>query len=247
MLELEKIKILYEDEEVLCIDKPAGLIVHPDGKRDEVSVASWVLRNFPQMKEVGEPLIINDPNSKIPIIRPGIVHRIDKDTSGVLILAKNQISFEFLKKQFQDREIEKTYHAFVYGNFEERDGIIDRPIARSRSDFRQWSAQRGARGEARDAITHYKVLVSKKEVSFLELSPKTGRTHQIRVHLKAINHPVVCDKLYASKGLPLLGFKRLALHAHKLIFKSVSGKSIEVTSPYPADFEVAKGLISKLP
>ena len=106
-----KIKILYEDKDILAIDKPSGVSVHPDGRSKEKTITDWVLKNYPKLKGVGEPIIF-DGNE---IDRPGIVHRLDKDTSGVLILAKNQKAYEFLKKQFQDREIKKTYFAIVSG------------------------------------------------------------------------------------------------------------------------------------
>lgn len=135
--------------------------------------------------------------------------------------------------------MQKTYHAFVYGIVKEDDAIIDRPIARSRKDFRKWSAQRGARGDVREAVTEYRVLsrLENERATFVEALPKTGRTHQIRVHFKAINHPVVCDSLYAPKGQPILGFKRLALHARSLEFTNIDGQHIKVEAPYPNDFK----------
>jgi 23S rRNA pseudouridine1911/1915/1917 synthase len=158
-------------------------------------------------------------------------------------MAKNQTTFEHLKNQFQKRETEKIYNAFVYGVMDEEDGVIDRSIGRSSKDFRMWSAQRGARGELRDALTVYKVLERGRPAeayeggfSYLEVRPKTGRTHQIRVHLKAINHPVVNDPLYAPKREAALGFTRLALHARSLDFISVTGHMIHIEAPLPEDF-----------
>jgi 23S rRNA pseudouridine1911/1915/1917 synthase len=237
------IEILYEDKNIVAINKPAGLVVHSDGRTEEPTLVDWILEKYPKSKEVGEPLVINKekPNQQI-VYRPGIVHRLDRDTSGVLVIAKTQKAFEHLKLQFQDRETKKTYHSFVYGEMKEDDGVIDRPIARSKKDFRLWSAQRGARGEARDAVTHYKVLKRtdvgniNKGFTYIEVSPKTGRTHQIRVHMKAINHPVVCDNLYAPKMPPALGFTRLALHARSLEFTNLEGKKIVVEAPFPEDF-----------
>lgn len=241
---LKEIKILYEDDNIAVINKPAGLIVHPDGKREEESVSSWTLEKYPQTKEVGEPIILSDGRV---VLRPGIVHRIDRETSGVLVLAKNQKSFLFLKEQFQNREISKVYEAFVWGRIKEDDGVIDRPIARSRKNFRLWSAQRGGRGELRDALTYFRVLDRKKEFSFVEISPKTGRTHQIRVHFKAINHPLVSDSLYAPKRPEALGFQRLALHAKKLTFKNLEGEDVPVEAPYPSDFEEGIRQFKNLP
>lgn len=248
-----EIPILYEDKNVVVINKPAGLVVHSDGRTTEPTLVDWIIEKYPKMKEVGEPLIINKekPNQQI-VYRPGIVHRLDRETSGVLVIAKTQASFDNLKLQFQDRQTEKTYNAFVYGEMKEDDGVIDRPIARSRKDFRLWSAQRGARGEAREAITQYKVL-HRTDVgnmnhgfTYIEVKPKTGRTHQIRVHMKAINHPLVCDSLYAPKQKPGLGFKRLALHARSITFRSLTGKDITVEAPFPADFEQAIAKIKAL-
>jgi 23S rRNA pseudouridine1911/1915/1917 synthase len=240
------IEILFEDKNYLVLNKPAGLIVHADGKTEEPTLVDWLLEKYPEMKDVGEPW--TSPQGQT-IYRPGIVHRLDRETSGVLIIAKTQESFEDLKKQFQNREIEKTYNAFVYGKMEEEDGVIDRAIGRSNKDFRMWSAQRGARGELREAITVYKVLetgrpldeargkVAAEGYSYLEVRPKTGRTHQIRVHLKAINHPVIGDSLYAPKRDFALGFERLALHARSLAFKNLEGKELIIEAPLPEDFE----------
>lgn len=246
------IEILYEDKDVLAVNKPAGLVVHADGRTEEKTLADWILENYPKIKDVGEPTKLANGDL---IIRPGIVHRIDRDTSGVLIIAKNQKTFLFLKDQFKEREVEKSYRAFVYGEVKGEEGIIDRPITRSRKDFRLWSAQRGGQGEGREAITEYKVLgrisasqaKSKGETGFslLELHPKTGRTHQIRVHLKAINHPVVNDPLYAPKRETAFGFKRLALHAYSIKFSLPSGKQLLVEAPYPEDFEKAFAQFNK--
>jgi 23S rRNA pseudouridine1911/1915/1917 synthase len=230
------IKILYEDSDILAINKPAGLVVHFDGRTKEPNVADWFAEKYPEAKNIGEPIKLSNGEE---IIRPGIVHRIDRETSGVLLLAKNQKAFEYLKKGFQDRSFQKTYHAFVYGEIKNDEGIIDRPIARSKKDFRLWSAQRGARGEAREAITEYKVLKRNEGFTFVEVNPKTGRTHQIRVHFKAINYPIICDSLYAPKRESALGFERLALHAYSIELALPSGKQVKITAPYPADFENA--------
>jgi 23S rRNA pseudouridine1911/1915/1917 synthase len=253
-VEFMNIEILFEDKDVVVINKPAGLVVHADGRTEERTLVDWVLETYgDKIKEVGEPLRIRAHQPDLPqqpeekvIYRPGIVHRLDRDTSGVLVIAKNQKAFDHLKAQFQDRETKKTYHAFVYGNIVEEDGIIDRSIARSKKDFRLWSAQRGARGEAREAITKYKVITRTKDVTYVEVEPKTGRTHQIRVHFKAVNHPVVCDTLYAPKRETLLGFKRLALHARSLEFTNLKGKQVKVEAPFPEDFQVALETIKNL-
>lgn len=231
-----KITILYEDDDVVIINKPAGLVVHADGRTKEETLVDWILERYPGMEEIGEPTILTNGER---LVRPGIVHRLDRDTSGAMIIAKNQDAFIRLKGQFQDREVHKVYHAFVYGVMKNDDGTIDRPITRSKKDFRLWSAQRGGRGEEREAVTDYRVIARSEELTFVEAMPKTGRTHQIRVHFKAINHPVVSDPLYAPKQKPKLGFKRLALHARTIEFIGGDREKIEVTAPYPADFEAA--------
>lgn len=232
--------ILYEDSDVVVVNKPAGLVVHSDGRTKEPAVTDWVLEHYPEAREVGETLKLTS-GEIIP--RPGIVHRLDRETSGVLLIAKNQDAFLFLKKQFQGRQTKKVYNTFVYGKVKADQGIIDRPIARSKNDFRKWTAMRGRQGRERGAVTEYKTLSRFAEggegFSFLEVNPKTGRTHQIRVHLKSINHPVVCDKLYAPKRECALGFGRTALHARSLEFTAQSGKRITVEAPHPDDFKEA--------
>jgi 23S rRNA pseudouridine1911/1915/1917 synthase len=239
----QEIPILFEDQDYIVINKPAGLVVHADGRTTEDSVASWVLSHHPEMKEVGEPLVLASGEA---VVRPGIVHRLDRETSGALILAKNQNAFLHLKQQFQDREVQKKYHTFVHGNLKEDDGEINRPIGKSSKDFRRWSAQPGARGEMREAQTLYRVLGRTKDTNFVEVEPKTGRTHQIRVHFKAIHHPVVGDKLYAENQPKKLGFTRTALHAKEIAFKDVSGKMVTVGAPYPPDFLQAIETFNKL-
>lgn len=235
-----KITILYEDKDVVVINKPAGLNVHPDGKTKEKTLVDWILKKYPSAKNVGEPMVTEKGDI---IKRPGIVHRIDKDTTGALIIAKNKKAYEFLKEQFQNRKVHKVYHAFVYGLIKEDRGMIDRAIGRSPNDVRKWSAQRGARGEMREAVTYFKVLNRKNNVTFVEAMPKTGRTHQIRVHFSALNHPVVHDNLYASRFFleqrNWLGFKRLALHARELEIMLPSGKLLDIIAPYPEDFAEA--------
>ena len=221
-----KIEILYEDNDLLVVNKPAGLMVHPDGKSNGPFLTDWLLEKFPELKNVGESW-------------PGIVHRLDVGTSGVLIVAKNQPTYLWLKKQFQNRKISKVYNAFVWGEMKDDRGIIDKPIGRSKNDFRQRSAERGKKGKIRDAITHFVVKKKNNGFSFLEIRPKTGRTHQIRVHLKAIGYPVVGDSLYAPKRLPALGFNRLALHAFSIEFENSTHKKISVTAPLPEDFQNA--------
>ncbi len=210
-------QIIYKDENIVAVNKPAGLLVHPGPTTDpeEKTLVDWVAQNFPETKTVGDE----------PQIRPGIIHRLDRDTSGILIIARNQESFEFLKQQFKDRKIQKTYTALCAGKIKNKTEIIDIPIGRSKKTPTKRLASLKARGKLRDAITEYKV---KKEFlpgpdgqdyTLLEAYPKTGRTHQIRVHLKAIGLPIICDKLYTKKPLCPFGLDRHFLHASALELK----------------------------
>ena len=239
------IPILYEDEEVVVIDKPTGVMVHGDGREGtgnvQETVADWHVARAPSARGGGEPLILPDGTT---LDRPGIVHRLDRETSGVLILAKTQDAFVHLKKQFHDRLTKKEYRAFVYGQMKESHGVIARAIGRSTQDFRLRSAQRGARGRLRDAETGWECINATTNYSYLRLFPETGRRHQLRVHLKAINHPIVCDRLYVptkvKKDPGALGFERLALHAYALTVTFPSGESKTFTAPLSEDFTRAE-------
>ncbi len=236
------IPILYEDNEVLAINKPAGLVVHPDGRTKEETLVDWVHEHYPEISEaqVGESVLLTGGGE---IKKPGIVHRIDRETSGVLLIAKTQESFLNLKSQFQARTIKKNYKTITHGFFKDTQGVIDKPIGRSTSDFRKWSAEYGARGELRPSVTEYSVLgqgeVEGVRLSCLDVFPHTGRTHQIRVHLKAVGHPILNDKLYAPKAPFALGFERVALHASSIVFRSLKGEEIRVEAPMPDDFRTA--------
>lgn len=246
----KRIKILYEDDNILAIDKPAGIAVHNDAKGSQQhTIADWVLDNYPEMKNVGEDF---GNGKEDDIARPGIVHRLDKDTSGVLLLAKNIRAYRSLKKQFKEKAVKKVYQAIIYGNLKNDAGIIDRPIGRSRSEFSSKATGEGARGELRQAVTYYKVLQRFDGYSLLEIRPMTGRTHQIRVHLKSISHPIVCDPIYA-KGRPCLPeLERQALHALSIEFKLLSDSSpgtstsVKVESSLPADFSKALANLKQL-
>jgi 23S rRNA pseudouridine1911/1915/1917 synthase len=234
-----EIPILFENDEVVVINKPAGLLVHaaPASHGDKKStLVDWILLKYPDSAGIGEP--------QGGIERPGIVHRLDEDTSGVLVIAKTQPSFEHLKQQFQDRQTEKEYHAFVWGHFKEASGIVDEPIGRNANDFRRWHAGRGARGEMREAVTKWQAVrqfidENNEQFSFMHLFPKTGRTHQLRVHMKYLQRPIVADGLYGPTKPAALGFQRLALHARKISFFGLAGESVTVEAPYPEDFQAA--------
>jgi 23S rRNA pseudouridine1911/1915/1917 synthase len=227
--------IIFEDKNYLIIDKPAGLMTHSDGRSQEKTLCNFLLENFPELKNVGEPLKLSNGNI---ITKPGIVHRLDKETSGIMIVVRNQKTFNYFKEQFKNHKIQKTYHAFVYNNIKKDKGIIDSPIGRSRNDFRQWQAGSKARGEMREAVTQFSVLgrATDKTFTFLEIKPKTGRTHQIRVHFKSIFHPLIADSLYAPNRGNNLGFQRLALHSFSLEFVDPDGCSRQFKAFYPKDF-----------
>lgn len=232
--------ILYEDADIIAINKPAGLITHSDGRTKEPSVAEWILESRPSLAGVGEPW--TSPQGEI-VARPGIVHRLDRETSGVLVIAKTHDAYAFLKQQFHDRSIEKKYRAFVYGHPKENSGIIEAEIVRVRAVPPRWGvAREGEEKKHRAAITKWRVIsrgtddVTDEKAAFIEVEPKTGRTHQIRVHFKHINHAIVCDPLYA-KGRPcILGFSRTALHAFSISLSIPSGERHIFEAPLPDDF-----------
>ena len=227
-----ELPILYEDADIVAINKPSGLLTHlasPNMDKSDLSKESagdWFKAKYPE----------------VALERP-YVHRLDRDTSGVLVFAKNKETYDFLRTAFTNRDVQKTYLAIVAGVPNEKMGIIDFDIGRSRKDFRLRSAQPKARGALRNAITRYEVVGELEEAgqkySLLEVHPETGRTHQIRVHLKAINHPVLADPLYAGKRARGLGLPRLALHAYAIDLPLPSGGHTEVIAPFPNDLAQA--------
>ena len=255
-----KLKILFEDKNILVIDKPAGIAVHADARTTDkdITITDLILSYDKKIAKVGEPMEVEYKGKKIKISRPGIVHRLDRETSGVLLVAKNQKTFLFLKEQFQNHKIKKVYKAFVYGYVSDpkaslltgKRGVINVSIGRSPVDIRMWTAGRGAREPLREAVTEYIILnkftdtdndIEKKKVehqySYIEAYPKTGRTHQIRVHMRYINHPVVSDPLYRGVKEKALGMKRLALHSHSITFRLPNGELKTVESLLPTDFK----------
>lgn len=222
-----KIEIIFEDEDFLIINKPPGISVHPSFSETKGTVVNWLIYHLPRIKSVGDSL--EDEN-----IRPGIVHRLDKETSGVMAIAKNQRSFLFLKKQFQNHGVTKKYIALVNGSPNGDSGKIDLNIARSKSDPTKNTTTK-SRNEGRHALTYWKVLKRYPDHSLLEVTPKTGRMHQIRVHLKSIGLPIAGDKKYGikSKGPKHLG--RMFLHAEYLSFKNLNGEKMSFSTPLPDD------------
>lgn len=237
------IPILFENDDMVVVNKPEGLMVHESGHSDEPTVVDWFIECYPQAEGVGE----EQRSQKGDLLkRSGVVHRLDKETSGVLILAKTDAGFAHLKHQFHERLVKKEYRAFVYGAVRERWGTVDRPIGRSAKDFRLRSAQHGARGMLRPSVTNWECIgqgrYENEPFSYLRLKPLTGRTHQLRVHMQSIGRPIVGDTLYAKAEMARsndLGFSRLALHAHILELITPSGDLQRFIAPLPQVFEDA--------
>lgn len=213
------LKILYEDADVVVVDKPAGMVVHAGAGHRRGTLVNALLHRFGALSSVNGDL------------RPGIVHRLDRDTGGVLVVARSDHAHQALAAQFHEREVEKIYLALVHGRMKKAQGRIDTPISRDPVRRIRMTA-RLATGRA--ALTDYRVLEQFEKFSYLEVRIGTGRTHQIRVHLASIGHPVVGDRLYGAPavipGVPALG--RFFLHAHRLRFRSPStGEWISVESP----------------
>jgi 23S rRNA pseudouridine1911/1915/1917 synthase len=211
--EVIPLPILYEDENIIVVNKPTGIISHARGKFwQEASVASFIRDRISGMD--GE--------------RGGIVHRLDRATSGIMICAKNEATLKFLQKQFSDRKVQKTYIAVVAGSPKESEAIIDAPIARDEKIPQRFCVN----VSGKSAQTHYKVIKSNDKLSTIMLEPKTGRTHQLRVHLKHIGVPIIGDPLYSSVEYP-----RLMLHAVKLEITVPGGEVKTFESPLPEEFE----------
>lgn len=223
-----ELPILYEDADVVAVLKPAGLITHSDGRTKEETAEDWFKETYKKENEAA--------TAESPI---GYVHRLDRGTSGVLVFAKNPSTYEFLRKAFYDRNVKKEYVAFVYGVPKKKKGTIDFDIGRSRSDFRLRSAQPKAKGQLREAHTQYEVLAETEGYALLKMNPETGRTHQIRVHLKAIHHPIVGDALYAPNHPHALGIKRLGLHSYAVNLPLPSGGYMPIIAPIPSDLAPA--------
>lgn len=212
------LEILYEDADVIAVDKPAGMVVHAGAGHATGTLVNALLHHFGTLSKVGGNL------------RPGIVHRLDRETSGVLLVARTDKAHQALAAQFHDRSVEKTYLALVHGRMKRACGRIDAPIARDPVRRTRMTAKLGS---GRPAFTEYRVTEEIGPFSFLEVSIATGRTHQIRVHLANIHHPVVGDRLYGAPAkigaLPPLG--RFFLHAWRIhFFSPSSGEPITIES-----------------
>jgi 23S rRNA pseudouridine1911/1915/1917 synthase len=225
-------KLIYEDDFVLALNKPAGMLVHkphlnPEkaAKNDTQTLTEWVLERYPKVAKVGDNVEE----------RAGIVHRLDRETSGVIIVAKTQEAFEFLKNQFQTREIKKEYLTLVNGVLHGR-GIVNKPIG-----LKAGSIKRTVRAKnmkmIKDAVTEYEVVENFEKATLVKVRPRTGRTHQIRVHLLSLGFPVVGDNLYGGNKRDDFGLKRQFLHAESLEFLSPNGRRVRVEADLPKELQ----------
>jgi len=214
---------IFEDEHIIVLDKPPGLVVHPGAGVKRGTLVHGLLNRYPEMATVGSAA------------RPGIVHRLDKDTSGVMVVARTQTAYQLLRQQFEERSIHKTYLGLALGRFRQKKGTIDLPLGRHIHHREKISVRTR---KPRVAITHYEVLREFKETTLLALRPITGRTHQLRVHLSATGHPLAGDTRYGGGSRPRTRFSRLFLHAWKLRLKHpASGQEMEFESPLPPELE----------
>jgi 23S rRNA pseudouridine1911/1915/1917 synthase len=214
--------IVYEDGDLVVIDKPAGLVVHPAAGHDGGTLVNALLSHVPDLEGIsGE-------------VRPGIVHRLDKDTSGLIVVAKNDRALQFLQDQFKSRTVRKMYLALVEGIVEPREGIIEAPIGRSRTDRKKMVVTR----EGRSARTRYRVkqIYRRPDLSLVEAYPETGRTHQIRVHFAWLKHPLVGDEIYGRQK-PIVPIERHFLHAASLTLTLPKGETRTFTAKLPGDLQ----------
>jgi 23S rRNA pseudouridine1911/1915/1917 synthase len=224
------LRIVYEDDDLLVVDKPAGMAVHPSAGHSSGTLVHAVLAHCPELSRVGE----RD--------RPGIVHRLDKDTSGLIIVAKNDAAHLALARQLKERRVEKTYLALVEGRLAALQGVIDAPLARHPVRRQKMAVVAGGR----DARTRYNVLREIDGYSLVELHPETGRTHQLRVHLASIGHPVAGDRVYGrtKRAGP---FPRQFLHAQHLAFTHPrTGARVEVEAPLAQDLREELARLERL-
>ncbi len=212
-------KIVFENEEFIILDKPAGLLAHESEGSRAPAVTDFLLAHYPPIAKIGE-----DPS------RPGIMHRLDKDVSGLMVVAKTQDAFDTLKKQFQQRKVKKTYIALAHGEFSKSHDVIDFPIERTVGGK---MAARPKGAEGKKAVTEFEVIQTFHHYTLLRLKLMTGRTHQIRVHLFAYGNPLVGDTLYRRKKVKPEPLGRVFLHAAELGFSDTGGEWHEFSSPLP--------------
>ena len=222
------IEIVYEDPELLVVNKPAGMVVHPAHGNPSHTLVNALLYHIQSLSRAGGPL------------RPGIVHRLDKDTSGLLVVAKSDSVHAALADQFRDHRIDRTYEAFVRGVVQHEEGEIDEPVGRAFLN-RKRVVVRPAGGKS--AVTYYRVRRRFPRASWLEIKPRTGRTHQIRVHLAHLGYPLLGDSLY---GIQSPGIDRQALHASKLGFvHPLTREKLVFEAPLPADLQSLVSFLEK--
>ncbi len=216
------VEVVYEDNDIIVVNKPKGMVVHPaNGNPDGTLVNAIMAMCKGSLSGIGGE------------IRPGIVHRLDKDTSGLLIVAKNDLAHINMSNQIKDRQVKKIYIALVKGNINENEATINMPIGRSTKDRKKMAVRK----DGKEAITHFKVLKRYKNYTLLEVKIDTGRTHQIRVHMAEIGHPVVGDMVY-SKGKNEFGVEGQMLHSKSLDFKHpITGKEMHLEAKLPEYFE----------
>jgi 23S rRNA pseudouridine1911/1915/1917 synthase len=221
--------IVYEDSDVIVINKPRGMVVHPAVGHPNGTVVNAVLYHCKDLSGING------------VMRPGIVHRIDKDTSGLLMIAKNDLAHASLAAQLKEHSVNRRYSALVYGVMQHDKGTIDAPIGRANHDRKLYVV---TDKNSKHSITHFAVIERFDEYTLLELKLETGRTHQIRVHMKYIGFPLVGDPVYGGKSGRTLGMKGQALHAGILGFVHPrSGEYLEFTVPIPEDMEHALGIL----
>lgn len=212
--------IVYEDEDIIVINKPRGMVVYPAAGNYSGTLVNALLYHTKDLASNGGQ------------IRPGIVHRLDKDTSGLIVVAKNNAAHLNLVEQLKNRQFKKVYQAIVWGDIKDNEGTIDAPIGRHPVRRKEMTV---TAKNSKDAITHFKVVERFGEFTFIEARIETGRTHQIRVHMKFINHPIVADPVYSRKKAPF-EIKGQALHAYKLgFYHPTTKKFIEFSAPMPDD------------
>jgi 23S rRNA pseudouridine1911/1915/1917 synthase len=214
--------ILHEDGDIIVINKPPGLVVHPAAGHPGGTLVNAVLHHCPDLGPISGEL------------RPGIAHRLDRDTSGVIVVAKNEAALKSIVDQFKQREVSKEYAALVHGCPTKAEGSIETMIGRSRQDRKKMSAKPAS---GRNAVTHYEVAEAFAAAAFLCARPETGRTHQIRVHLTHIGHPIIGDKQYGGKG-KAISAPRQMLHARQLTLSHPgSGERVTFCAPIPPDMD----------
>lgn len=222
------IPVIFEDKNILVIDKPSGVVVHPFDNSTEETLLDFLVGHVPEIFSITNEIKLQDGRT---INLGGVVHKLDRDTSGVMVIAKNKKVFDDLKNQFTNHTIKKVYLAKVEGDVAENIFTIDAPLGRNKKDYKQTVNPTNPRGELREAITEVKVLEKGDNFTLLELTPKTGRTHQLRAHMAYIGHPIIGDRAYGSK---MVG-ERIMLHACGLIFK-VGEKGFTFQAEIPETF-----------